>query len=295
MCVYVSPQILYGNNSNHNAYLCTYVHKTLGEDGGTRMKCYVHQNDDAVAVCKSCGKGVCNDCAIIISGNSYCKTCIESKGTRPPQPQTTTTPTGVASKTQFTIGAAGAIISGIIALLFMFSSGFAVFWWFLGISSSGFFNFIAFIVAIALVVGLLMAGLGYLGIKRSFGRGIGTAGFAFSIIVSVFLLVNAVLGLIALVSYTGRYSTNLWSVIYMIWGLVTVVMFGVMQILWGVAHIQIRQHTVNPGLTMATGIITIIAGALTISWLASSVGIVLFFVSQIMAFIVFLVSIPELT
>ena len=37
------------------------------------MKCYVHQNADAVGVCTVCGRGVCRRCAVRLGGKLYCK------------------------------------------------------------------------------------------------------------------------------------------------------------------------------------------------------------------------------
>jgi hypothetical protein len=37
------------------------------------LKCYVHQNVDAVGVCSSCGRGVCRVCAVRLGGKLYCK------------------------------------------------------------------------------------------------------------------------------------------------------------------------------------------------------------------------------
>ena len=37
------------------------------------MKCYVHQDLDAVGVCSVCGQGVCGTCAVMIGGKLYCK------------------------------------------------------------------------------------------------------------------------------------------------------------------------------------------------------------------------------
>lgn len=36
------------------------------------MKCYVHQNTDAVGVCSACGRGVCRLCAVRLGGKLYC-------------------------------------------------------------------------------------------------------------------------------------------------------------------------------------------------------------------------------
>ena len=37
------------------------------------MKCYIHQNIDAVGVCTACGRGVCRRCAVKLGGRIYCK------------------------------------------------------------------------------------------------------------------------------------------------------------------------------------------------------------------------------
>ncbi|MGA2664274.1 MAG: hypothetical protein ABSF83_04955 [Nitrososphaerales archaeon] len=37
------------------------------------MRCYVHQNTDAIGVCSTCGRGVCNACVVKIGGKFYCK------------------------------------------------------------------------------------------------------------------------------------------------------------------------------------------------------------------------------
>ncbi len=42
------------------------------------MKCYHHQDKDAIGLCKSCHKGVCIDCSDLVDGSIACKeTCME--------------------------------------------------------------------------------------------------------------------------------------------------------------------------------------------------------------------------
>ena len=41
------------------------------------MKCYVHQDVEAVGTCTNCGKAVCSDCAMNIAGKTTCKSCAE--------------------------------------------------------------------------------------------------------------------------------------------------------------------------------------------------------------------------
>lgn len=40
------------------------------------MSCYYHKNKDAEYTCCSCGKLICDDCAIEIDGRMYCKACV---------------------------------------------------------------------------------------------------------------------------------------------------------------------------------------------------------------------------
>lgn len=37
------------------------------------MKCFYHQDHDAVGICKSCGKGLCTECAVDMEKGLACK------------------------------------------------------------------------------------------------------------------------------------------------------------------------------------------------------------------------------
>lgn len=39
------------------------------------MKCYEHQQQDAVGLCKSCHKGLCSECSHLVSGSVACHDC----------------------------------------------------------------------------------------------------------------------------------------------------------------------------------------------------------------------------
>lgn len=41
------------------------------------MKCFNHQDIDAVGVCTSCGKNICSNCAMEVGGKIICKSCAE--------------------------------------------------------------------------------------------------------------------------------------------------------------------------------------------------------------------------
>lgn len=257
------------------------------------MKCYAHPKEDAVAVCKSCGKGICGICAVELGGVAYCKTCVESGavnrsiivvGTKEAIP-----PGGIPSKTHFIIGGVGSIISGVAAIISLFMGLRPLLWWWAG--SRGYIAFEDLAGFVILGVGLILAGIGYMGISRNFRKGVATASFAFSIIVVVFLFITAAFGLL----WAPRppyyyYYESPGYIAYIVVFIVTLVLFGVMQILWGVSHIQARQYVGNSGLSLTTGIMFIISGALTASILISFVGMILLCVSNIMAAIGFITT-----
>lgn len=255
------------------------------------MKCYNHPKEDAVAVCKACGKAVCRDCLISIRGDSYCKTCVEAgRAQMPPvgapSPVMIAKPAGIPSKTTFVVGSVGLIIAGVAAVMSIFG-GLGLFW------AGGYYGYglLGMTSSILLAVGVLLAGFGYKGIKTNYGLGIGTAGFAFGIIVSVFLIVQSVFTVIIPHGYYGYYDYNSsWWVVALIFTIIAVEMFAVAQILWGVAHIRSRDYTGNSALGIAAGILLIISGAFTASIILSFVGYVLFLVGGILAMIVFLMS-----
>lgn len=43
------------------------------------MKCYFHPEIDAVAICKSCSKGICSGCAVDVGNGMACKNKCENR------------------------------------------------------------------------------------------------------------------------------------------------------------------------------------------------------------------------
>ncbi|KUO76726.1 MAG: hypothetical protein APF81_11695 [Desulfosporosinus sp. BRH_c37] len=42
------------------------------------MKCFYHNEHDAVGICKTCNKGICHECAVDVSNGIACKgSCVE--------------------------------------------------------------------------------------------------------------------------------------------------------------------------------------------------------------------------
>lgn len=42
------------------------------------MKCYVHEDKEAIGACTECGKFICEACELTIDGKKVCKSCLES-------------------------------------------------------------------------------------------------------------------------------------------------------------------------------------------------------------------------
>lgn len=42
------------------------------------MKCDKHQENEAIAVCVNCGKGICEECRLNLGGKNYCQECADT-------------------------------------------------------------------------------------------------------------------------------------------------------------------------------------------------------------------------
>ena len=178
----------------------------------------------------------------------------------------------VRGTTPFFIGRIGAAMSGVAAFLLSFTS-------FVGASSLlfgyalslgwGLYNYTAgLIVLIFFAIGLFLTGFGYRGIKTNCGIDAGTAGFVLCILSSLFFLAD---------SFDYYYIVRFLP--YIIFPV-----FGITQIVCGIAQIRLRRFAGDSGSGMVTGILLIVSGALTASFLLSSVGMLLFSVAEAFVF-----------
>jgi hypothetical protein len=257
------------------------------------MKCYNHPKEDAVAECKSCGKSVCKDCAIVLSGNSYCKTCIEEGKVNVilaaflKQQFVAPKPSGTPSRTPFIIGGIGGIIAGVAGILSMFTGIASMLYW----GTFGMLLGVAAIpVSVFLGVGIVLTGFGYKGMKTNYGLGIGTAGFILSILTAALFFVTAVLGVAGGSYYYGYYFYSRWYAVFIAFWWISVVMFGATQIVYGVAHIVCRRFTGYSALGLATGILLVISGAFAGTVLLSFVGMLMVLVGGILSLMVFIIA-----
>jgi hypothetical protein len=181
---------------------------------------------------------------------------------------------------QLNNGAVGMIMSGVGAV------GYVAFV-LLNIANSN--ALLQFVFILIFAVGLSCASGGYMGIKTAHKHSIGIAGAALGFLsFSIVFLSSLLVFFNAMGNASPYYSstTAFWEAMY--YTLVAgFVLFGVAQIVWGVTHIATRRFTGKPGLAVATGIMLIISGAITASYLLTTFGLILFFASAILAAIAF--------
>lgn len=186
----------------------------------------------------------------------------------------------------FALGGTGAIILSIASVI-MAVMGLWPIW----VSTYSFMWYIILITGlILLLIGSIFVGIAYYAFYRHFEHPMSIAGLVFGIICPVALLVFAVIGMFP----TGygyyypdyyRYSLSpLGLVLYWI-GLL---LFGTMLVIWGATSIVIHKSTNMPGLSLATGIVLIVAGCFVASFLLTFVGFILLITAQIMNAILFL-------
>lgn len=129
-----------------------------------------------------------------------------------------------------------------------------------------------------------MAGIGYLGIRRNYGSAMGIVSFTFAIVSLVLIILFSIAGMTLYYTYPGEWARA--QIMQGLW----FIPFGITQIIWGATHIVTRKFTGKSGLSLATGIILILAGGLAMTLILSFLGMALFFAAEIMASILFFKS-----
>jgi len=186
---------------------------------------------------------------------------------------------GKVGRGLFALGGTGAIILTVGSVIM---AVFAL--WPLWIFSYSFVWYLVLVTGlIQLLIGSVFVGIAYYAFYRHFERPMGIAGLVFGVICSVALLVFGAIGM-----FPGPYYPYLPSPFGAVLYWLGLLLFGTMLVIWGVASIVIRKSTSMPGLSLATGIVLIIAGGFVASLLLAFVGFVLLLASQIMNAIVFL-------
>ena len=162
-------------------------------------------------------------------------------------------PKGTTSRALFVVGAIGCIINTIVAIWLSFTTlAFPIFG----------YRFSWIIRYVLLVIGLILASVGYFGMRRNYDSGVGTAGFAVGIVVAVLFLLWTVWEIMmdwfVYPAIAYELSAYVLSTVYDI--------FFVLLVLWGVTHITTRRLTGTSGLSMAAGIMLILTAVFLEIW-----------------------------
>jgi len=191
---------------------------------------------------------------------------------------------GQVGRGLFALGGTGAIILTVASVIMTVMGLWPL--WIIGYSFMWYLILITGLIL--LLIGSIFAGIAYYAFYRHFEHPMGIAGLVFGIICSVALLVFAVIGMFptGYGYYTDyRYYLSPFGPVLYWLGLL---LFGTMLVIWGATNIVIRKSTSMPGLSLATGIILIVAGCFVASFLLTFVGFILLLAAQIMNAIVLL-------
>lgn len=162
-----------------------------------------------------------------------------------PPPQETT------GRALFICGGVGCIINIVASLLYFLTMLSAFFQLYL--PSYTVINLVAYIL---FGVGIILASIGYLGMRRYYGSGLGLASFILGIITAVGFLVSSPIG-IMFEQLNLSYNSGISLAIQLVW-IAILNIFYVALILWGVTHIMNRRSTGKSGLSITTGIFCIL-------------------------------------
>ena len=80
------------------------------------MKCYKHNDVDAVGTCTSCGRAICQDCALTVNGKLMCKECTAEKAAHTGSPV-------VADRKEPVLALLFSLVGGLLTGTLLFSLG----------------------------------------------------------------------------------------------------------------------------------------------------------------------------
>lgn len=217
------------------------------------MKCYFHDQKDAVGFCVTCGRAMCKPCAVTVGGRLHCESCyIESQlgpETQTPATEGRTTPNAKVTPRPMllSIGALGSLVGVLVPVV-----SFLLFYqW-----PEGPYIQLLLLGVMSLLTGLWFAvqAVGFLGVYRSYNEIMGLVAIVFGIITAV---AHGALGA-SLLIIRSVYYYSLYTYVPLIYQAVTTAVQAT-------AFLSIRQQTGNEKLFVATAIALVAAGS--ISWL----------------------------
>lgn len=191
---------------------------------------------------------------------------------------------GRSSKGLFALGGTGAIILTVASVIMA-----VVGLWGLSYPFWERFYRVEYLILITglvlLFMGSIFVGIALYAFYRQFEHPLGIAGLVFGVTCSTALLVFGAIGMFPPSYVFDSYSPSQLGLTLFWLGLL---LFGTTLVIWGITSIVVRKSTNTSGLSLATGIILIVAGCFVPLLPLTSVGFVLLLAAQIMNAIVLL-------
>lgn len=254
------------------------------------VKCAVHQDQEAIAVCKSCGNALCTSCRISIAGVAYCQSCLDAGRFRPPTdvkgepeeqlpiPLGPVTPT---SRRNILIGLFGLILIAIfIHAQWMFPFGY---YYPMGTLNLGVFVPRS-VGAVFVAVGIALTAFAWYEFRNYFN-------FRWAFYIALFTLIIPWWGIIAealiytdLViiegQYTGYWIMGPYAPFFINLVLLSSFLFGILMILWAFALFWVRKKAHSQRLINGAGFIYLVLAHMTLIMLPLVAQSYLFFPSS---------------
>lgn len=178
----------------------------------------------------------------------------------------------------FALGGTGAIILTVASVIMA-----VIGLWPLWMMSYSFMWYLILVTGLVLLlIGSIFVGIAYYAFYRHFEHPMGIAGLVFGIICSAALVVFALIGMFPIMRAGYLYYPYPLFPTELVLYWLGLLLFGTMLVIWGVASIVIRKSTHTSGLSLATGIVLIVAGSFVASFLLTFVGFILLLTAQIM-------------
>lgn len=245
------------------------------------MKCAIHQDQDAIAFCRSCGNALCPDCRISIAGIAYCQTCLDAGRVRTVIPsaeepeERPPTPTGTVTsgtRRNFLFGLIGMVILAVSIHIIWIYPYFTLY-------TPSLMSLIPHTVGLALLAGgITLCGFAFDEFKNYFNYSWGFYVGILTILSPWWLLIGDLLVYTGLVfipdpAYPYRTIPGPLAPAYNIMQIVGSIFLGVIFILWPAVLLSVRKKLRSRPLTITASVFFLITAhilLLQIPFMASS-------------------------
>jgi len=228
------------------------------------MRCYIHEFQDAIGNCESCGQPICNDCAERRDGKFYCPNCTGSDWL-----ESESTPSTSGSEKQYSDAVVDTklksglfTIGGIGALIAMVSSSLSLLPFFLAISGLYFDYSSVVIILIGVAVlsqfSMLLMSAGFYGFYVNYENQTGRVVAFLGIISTLFGVVSIFLTPAVYALGATRFGLQQAGIIdYLLISLIVGFVAMILSLMIGISLYQVRNVIGNQNLATITAILVL--------------------------------------